>query len=261
MLTETQRKAREGKLTASRVACLMTADNEAIMQLWKEMIGETQEEDLSHVWPVQLGNATEKLNLDWYEARNSHRVIRRGDVIVHPKYPDFACTLDGWIDELNCPIDAKHVGGREPIEVVVQRYAPQMQWQMEVTGTPTAALSIIHGAQPPVIEWLKRNAEYAAELIRRGLEFMKSVHDRTPPVIWLPIEAPVEAKREVDMSHSPLWRRHAARWIQAEGAARTAEEASRILKAMVPRDAWKATGYGIRITRDRADRLSLRRDE
>jgi hypothetical protein len=63
MLTKAQIEQRQGKLTASRVACLMTGDAEKILRLYKEMIGEEDEEDLSRVWPVALGVAAEQLQL------------------------------------------------------------------------------------------------------------------------------------------------------------------------------------------------------
>src|SRR5580765_6987801 len=98
MLSPTQIEARRGRLTGSRVACLMTGDAAAILRLYREMIGEAVEEDLSDVWPVRLGEATEQLNLDWYERKNRTPVTRRGDVVVHRDYDWAACTLDGWID-------------------------------------------------------------------------------------------------------------------------------------------------------------------
>jgi hypothetical protein len=46
---------------AGRIACLMTGDREAILRLYQEMIGEAEPEDLSGVWAVRLGEATEAL--------------------------------------------------------------------------------------------------------------------------------------------------------------------------------------------------------
>jgi predicted phage-related endonuclease len=101
MLNAAQMKARDGKLTASRVACLMTGDNDKILNLWRELVGDPAyvEEDLSNVWAVQLGTATEELNLDWFERRTGKKVTRRGEVVIHPECDWAACTLDGWIDD------------------------------------------------------------------------------------------------------------------------------------------------------------------
>ena len=101
MLSPTQIEARKGKLTASRIACLMDGTQAEILNLWRELVGDPKwvPEDLSQVWPVQLGSATEELNLDWYELRTGKKVIRRGEVVVHPEYEWAAATLDGWIEE------------------------------------------------------------------------------------------------------------------------------------------------------------------
>jgi YqaJ-like viral recombinase domain len=99
MLTPEQIAARKNKLTASRVACLMQGDAVKIMQLYLEMIGDAIEEDLSHIWPIRLGEATEQLQCDWFEEKNHVLVTRRGEVVVHPDYPWAACTLDGFIED------------------------------------------------------------------------------------------------------------------------------------------------------------------
>ena len=256
-LSAAQLEARKGKLTASRVACLMTGDGVAIMRLYREMIGEELPEDLSHVWPVRLGEVTEQLQLDWYEMKGS-AVTRRGDVVVHPAYPWAAATLDGWDAVLGCPVECKHVGGREPLEVIIDRYQPQMQWQMEVTRAQECALSVIMGANEPVIEYITRDPEYAAEMIVRGQQFMDFVRRRVPPVALDAVPPPADAAKIIDMEGNNHWSMLAGQWIEACPFADLARDAEKVLKSMVPADAKKCHGHGIQITRDRAGRLSLR---
>lgn len=273
MLTDKQRRLRAGKLTGSRIACLMTGDAEKIMRLYREMIGEEQEEDLSHVWAVRLGEATETLNLDWFEEKNKVPVTRRGEVVVDEIYDWAACTLDGWIQgyqpltgwvpagTLGYPIECKHVGGREPIEVVVDRYQPQCQWIMAITGAKQIALSIIAGANEPVVEYIERDDAYIKEMFRRGKQFMQCVATRTLPVA-LPAVAPLlKAEKIYDMKDNQDWRRQASVWLQTYQAAQSAKDAEKVLKSLVPEDAAKAHGAGVRITRDRAGRLSLRKED
>jgi len=145
MLTESQQRTREGKLTASRVGVLMTGDETAILALWREMIGDPEygPEDLSDVWAVQLGSHTESLNLDWYERRTGRPVTCRGEVVIHPSLPWAAATLDGWDEGVPGPVEAKHVNGFSKLPDVVTRYQPQMHWQMLVTGADTV-LPISH---------------------------------------------------------------------------------------------------------------------
>lgn len=99
MLTPEQLKARDGKLTASRVGVLMSGDEAKILSLWREMLGLQEPEDLSGVWAVRRGEATEQLNLDWFERKTGKKVTRRGEVVVHPEHDWAACTLDGWIED------------------------------------------------------------------------------------------------------------------------------------------------------------------
>src|SRR5580765_693844 len=259
MLNAEQIIARTGKLTGSRIACLMRGDVKAIHNLWLEMTGQEFEyEDLSRVWPVQLGACTEALNLDWYTLKNNSVITRRGEVVAHPKYDWAAATLDGWIDDLNCPIEAKHVGGREPLEVIIERYWPQMGWQMEVTGADQCALSVIMGASAPIVEFIPRDAGYIAEMIARGEQFMAHVRNRTPPVVLDPVPAPIDASKVYDMASDNVWGDQAGVWLDTRPAAAANKDAEKILKRRVPEDAKKCTGHNVQITRDRAGRLSLR---
>lgn len=257
MLSPEQISARAGKLTASRIACLMRADAAAILRLYHELIGEEPPEDLSHVWPVRLGEATEQLNLDWYEA-NGNTLSRRGEVVTHPQYEWAAATLDAWDDVLGCPIETKHVGGREPLEVIIERYQPQMQWQMECTSASQCGLSVIMGASAPIVEYIERDADYAAEMVRRGMQFMTCVAQRIDPVVLPAVAAPIDASKVYDMTGNNSWAAHAATWRENKPAAQACKEAEAVLKAIVPEDAKKCHGHSIQITRDRAGRLSLR---
>lgn len=258
MLTAPQIAARDGKLTASRVACLMQGDPEKIIALWLEMLGERQPDDLSAVWPVRLGEASEAVNLEFYERSVGRKLTRRGEVVVHPEFPWACATLDGFDGGLVGPVDAKHVGGFEPRATVVARYVPQMFWQMDCTGAKASALSIIEGAREPVIEPITWDAGYSAELWLRAHAFMQCVWSLTPPVVLPAVAAPVKAERIVDMRESNEWGESAATWLENIAGKRKAEGAEKALKALVPNDAARCHGAGVVISRDKANRLSLR---
>jgi predicted phage-related endonuclease len=260
MLTSQQIADRAGKLTASRVACLMTGDKVKVDQLYREMIGEGEPDDLSHVWPVRLGEATEKINLEWYQRKHNPASvsIRHGWVMVHPKHQHFAATLDGWDDTLHCPIECKHCGGREPLEVIIDRYQPQLQWQMYVTGAKQCALSVIMGANEPIVEYIDRDEDYIKEMVTRASSFMLCVQTKTPPVALDPVPAPTLGAKVYDMTGNNYWAHRAACWLEVHGKAAEEREYEKSLKVMVPDDAKKCHGHGVQITRDRAGRLSLR---
>lgn len=256
-LTEVQHRARAGKLTGSRVACLMMGDAAKIHQLWLEMTGQAQEPDLSDVWPVQLGLATESLNLDWAERKLGEAVSARGAFINHKNLDWAGVTLDGMLSTSGRPIECKHCGGREPLETIVNRYQPQMQWAMECTETKEIALSVIFGANEPVIEFIPWDKEYAAEMVLRGAQFMQHVRNRTAPVELPPVPPPVIPIKSYDMGLSNQWVFRAKDWLETRDAAKTFKDAEKSLKEMVPADAKNAHGSGIIVKRDRAGRLSI----
>jgi len=261
-LTPEQEAARKGKLTGSRVGALMSGDRAKIMQLYEEFIGEAEPENLDDVWPVQLGAATEQCQLNWYERKNRISVVRRGEVVVHPKYEWAAATLDGWVaDPLHCPIECKHVGGFEPSEIVIDRYQPQVQWQMLVTGAKLCLLSIIKGAAEPVVDDILRADDYIQEMLARAQTFMMCVALRTPPVEIEPVAPPIEAKLIVNMQGNNTWAINAADFIRYKNEATIFEDAKKTIKSLVPEDAARCFGHGIRVTRDRRGALHVRADD
>jgi hypothetical protein len=185
LLTPEQLAARAGKLTASAVGALMNGPGSKITALWRELIGDPGycRENLSGVWPIALGEATEALNIDWYERKTGNAVTRRGEVVIHPQRPWAACTLDGWVAALACPIECKHVGGREPFVRILERYRPQMHWQMAVTRSVTCVFSVIEAANPPRVVMVECDDGYMAELMARAEAFMACVDSLTPPLL------------------------------------------------------------------------------
>jgi predicted phage-related endonuclease len=263
MLSPDQVRQRDGKLTASRVACLMTGDEAKILNLWSELVGDPAfvEEDLSDVWPVQLGAHTESLNLDWYERRTGKALSKRGDVVVHPECDWAAATLDGWDDLLAAPVECKHVGGFEKTTAILERYMPQATWQMIVTGARRCIFSIIEGAREPVIEIVNYDEAYADELWSRANGFMICVGTLTPPVALPAVAAPVTPEKTYDFTGNNEWGANAATWITTRAAAKDFEAATKALKSIVPADAIKCAGHGITVSRSKIGSLTIRERE
>ena len=258
MLTPEQIAARKGMMTASRIAPLMTGDVEAIMRLYQEMVGELEPEDLTGLWPVRLGEATEALNLEWFERKNNLKLAGHGVFIKSARFAWAGATLDAWCEELTCPVEAKHVGGREPLEVIIDRYQPQMQWQMMVTEAEQCALSVILGANEPVVEFIPRDNDYIGIEIDRAAQFMEFVHRGEAPIALEPVPPPADAQKIYDMTGDNVWGTYSNLWLETRLAASSNADASKVLKEKVPADAKKCFGNGVQITRDRAGRLSLR---
>lgn len=269
MLTAEQIKAREGKLTASRVKCLMDGDAAEVYNLWLEMTGDPSfvAPDFSDSWPVRLGEATEDLNLDWF-ARKHGPVTGRREVVQNGDHPWMAATLDGWSVDRACPIEAKNVGGWESNDTIIQRYMPQMHWQMMVTDTAECALSVIVGGKPPEVWFIPKDEAYAAELMRRAVDFMDCVRNLTPPVELPAVDAPkLPAEKTYDMSslagdleRRTMWKKAGLIWLKNKDAAKRFEDAAKILKHkdVMPEDAKRAFGFGIEITRAKNGALTIK---
>ena len=261
-LSKEARETRKGKFTASNANIIMGNDPYKIMDLYKEHIGDPTwiAPDFTENWAVQQGITLEELNLDWAELKYGP-VVQRGKVVIGVGSLDWtAATLDGWLEARKCPIEAKCVNGRNSVDDVIPRYLPQITWQMMVTKTTECALSVIIGGAEPVIEFVPLNRQYSRALWMRAQAFWKCVQTKTPPVeLPAAIEPPPIPTREYDMTGNETWQRNAQTWVQAYGAAQTAKECEKALKAIVPLDAKLASGHGVIIVRNRAGAMSLRK--
>ena len=125
------------------------------------------------------------------------------------------------------------------------------------------ALSVIMGTNEPVVEYIVRDDDYIAEMVKRGQKFMTCVAARLPPLELPPVPPPVphDSMIELDMSADATWKKNAGVYLQTYQAAASAKEAEKVLKSLVADNVRRAFGHGIRITRDKANRLSLREDK
>ena len=259
-LTDKQRELRKGKFSGTDANAVMSGDPYRINDVYLKHTNDPRyvEADFTEVWPVRLGEVTEALNLE-FAAMKHGPITRQGEVVCGLGSLDWtAATLDGWLTQRNCPIEAKCVNGRSVIDDVVARYQPQMHWQMMVTKAKQCALSVIIGGNEPIVEFVPINRQYARELWQRATAFWLCVKSRTPPVELPAVPPPPLAIREYDMTGRDEWRMLANQWVQAYGAAITARDAEKSIKAMVPPDAKLCTGHGIVVIRNRAGALSLR---
>ena len=114
---------------------IMSADEAALIRLWREKRGETEPEDLSGNLVVQLGVATEALNRTWYE-RNTGRLVT--DVqrwVQHPTHRYLAATLDGFVRALDAVFEAKFMlPWSFSEEAAAEKHMAQLQHNMWVAN-------------------------------------------------------------------------------------------------------------------------------
>jgi predicted phage-related endonuclease len=262
MLNAAQIARRIGKLGGSDMNIVMGGDAQKINNLWLEKMGDKIPDDLSEIWEVYRGSETEEMHLNWIERYGFDGVVgisRRGNSIDHYRYDWAMCTLDGWVNELSCPVEVKWTNGHEPFDpVILNRYFPQCQWQMEMTGADQCAISVVMGAVRPVVDFIKRDVDYAKQMLARGWTFIQHVRNKTPPVDMPMVPLPVDATRVVDMTGNNEWANQSGIWSDLRDSAAAYDDAAKILKSLVPPDAKRCFGHGVQITRNRLGHLSLR---
>ncbi len=238
----------------------MGNDEADLVRLWREKRGEAEPEDLSCNLIVQLGSATEELNRLWYE-RNTGRVVK--DVqrrVFHPVKRWMAATLDGMIEGSGAVFEAKFMlPWSFSEEAAAEKHMAQLQHNMWVTASRTAALSIITGGGKWVEMTIPADPLYQHLLITAEKKFWRCVQNAEPPCLF-GIETPrprVEAVRIVDMSSSNSWAEFAGVFCQTRTAFLEHDAAKAELKKLIPEDAKEAIGHGVRARRSKSGAISF----
>lgn len=207
--------------------------------------------DLSGELPAMLGIWTEPLNLAWLERSMGVRVSRRGEVAKDPNCSWRFATLDGWIASSGHVVQAKHVNGFWKDEELVRFYTPQVHHEMLCTGAQETLLSVIFGNQRHAVFHIPFDPLFAGELADAEEAFWNAVQagemPRRTPVELPPV--PFDDMIELDMSDSNSFADAAARWLANQSAAKIFEAADKELKDSIPRDARRAWGHGVEVTR------------
>ncbi len=242
-------------------ARIIMGDNEAaLIRLWREKRGEVEPEDLSDSLIVQLGVVTEPLNRRWYE-RNTRRLI--GNVqrrVRHPVVRWMAATLDGMVEETGAVFEAKFMlPWSFSEEAAAAKHMAQVQHNMWVTHSKTAALSIITGGGKWVEISIPADPLYQHLLFTAEKKFWRCVETGEPPRLFT-VETPrprIEAVRVVDMSGSNSWGEFAGLFRSTRAAFLDHEKAKGELKALMPEDAKEAHGHGVRAKRSKSGAVSF----
>jgi hypothetical protein len=262
-VTASSNKARVDRrlfIGGSDARIIMSADEAALIRLWREKRGESEPDDLSDNLVVQLGVATEALNRIWYE-RNTGRVVT--DVqrwVRHPVNRWMAATLDGFVEDVDAVFEAKFMlPWSFSEEATIEKHMPQVQHNMWVVNARGAALSIITGGGRWIEVTIPADALYQHFLVTAERRFWRCVETGETPRPY-GIEPPrprVEPVRMVDMSESNSWAQFASVFCATRPAFLDHERAKSELKALMPEDAKEASGHGVRAKRSKSGAVSF----
>jgi hypothetical protein len=266
MLTDTQRRLREYKTTASSAPVIMNGDGAELLALWRERIGEAEPEDFTDHWPVQLGSHLEPFVLDWHERRTGHVLTERGDVVPHPEHSFVSATLDAYRAFDDTVLDCKVSSAWRPLDDIIGYYTPQIIVQMRCRQCARGALLICHGAAEPKEYDITADPDYEREMWQRLAAFQLCCETFTPPVP-LPRVIPPEQWRSIDLNSPvvnwPNWGHALApvlrTWTDTKDAADEHNQANRDLRLLLPDDVGLVTFKDITIKRARNSAVSVKR--
>src|SRR5262245_50124088 len=192
---------------------IMGNDEAALVRLWREKRGEIEPEDPSGNLIVQLGKATEELNVHWFERNSGQRIIDRQRLVKHSAISFMAATLDGIVEGTEAIFEAKFMlPWSFSEEAAAEKYMAQVQHNMWVTHLRTSVLSIITGGGKWVEITIPMDPLYLTVLVSAEKKFWRCVQSGQPPhlINAEPPCARLEIVRIVDMSSSNSWAEFAA---------------------------------------------------
>ena len=221
-------------------------------KLWQVKTGQAEPDDLSDVFPVQLGSFTEPFNLAWFQRKTGFALVDNpGRFVAANGF--MACQPDGMLSD--ALVECKHTAERFSLEDSVRKYQPQLHHGMICTGKSRAFLSVIRGNSYDYQE-VEFDPAYADMLIAAEREFWDCVTLGMPPGPGAPIEAPAPT-RVIDMTGNYEWFDAAAEWFATSEASKKFDRAANTLRSLVPADVKAASGHGIALKRDKRGALRI----
>lgn len=223
-------------------------------ELYAEKKGLVETEDLSSVFPVQLGIFTEPFHLSWVQD-SLGPINQKVESKYHPLFTYMRAHIDGWCEDHNTFIEAKHTGGFEDLNTLIDRYTPQLAHYCNVYQREWCWFSVIMGNREPTPVKVSIDAAYRENLITVIEQFWwhvtEGVEPEITPVANLDVKAQVKVNdmRVVDMTGNNEWAHAAQGYRMYEEQAKEFESCKKMLKRLVEDDVRQATGHGITVKR------------
>lgn len=252
-------ESRRNFIGGSDANVIFSGEVQKVIDLWLEKRGEKAPADLSDYMPVMLGCWTEAFNRQWFERLTGRRVARCGEVVVCRMHNWRRATLDGIILAGGSIWEAKHTSAFSKPEEVLERYMPQLQHNMAVTGHQQAALSVIFGNHKFEIFEIAADWLYQSELLDAEQRFWDCILTGQEPVAVEPPPPPRPVgTREICLEGNNAWASAAFDWLQHKEAAKLHASACASIKSLVEDDVSRAFGHGIEAKRSKSGAITIR---
>ena len=254
-------KDRKGYIGGSDAGRIINGD---WLALWQEKTGRAKPEDLSRKLAVQIGIATEKVNLQFLQYELDCG-IQHGYNVLQDDFMASHC--DGIItdgDHGGILIEAKHTYEQNNFEKVAEFYYPQLQHYMMHSMTEYMYLSVIFGNsrhEHAVIDW---DHEYQKKLYKLEKAFWMFVETDTEPKGFEselpdpPKNIPLNGMTVKDMDTDVEWIALADTYNKCKPIAKAFDDYKKTIRGLVPDDCRKAEGAGIVVTRNKRNILTIK---
>lgn len=191
-------------------------------KLWEEKLGISEAIQNE---AMKRGLGMEEQARQWFESKTG--IIMFPQVVFHPKNEWMIASLDGINIEQTAIVEIKCAGKVDHDTAksgkVPEKYYPQLQHQLEVTGLDMAYYFSFDGSEGVIVE-VGRNTKYIASLIQEEHEFYKCMVNFIPPKML---------EKDFDIREDELWSMCAAQWREAQKALIDAEKKEKELKDML----------------------------
>ena len=156
--------------------------------LWLVKTGRKEPDDLSDVFRVNLGVATEDFHIDWFS--------RHAGFPVEEKQKEFSLTIDhvpykGQADAImrtddayapNTILECKHTSSNKSMKDMLENYMPQLHMYMRLSNTNECFFSVIFGN-----EWawcrVKFDEDYWMNVHHTVMDFWETVETLIEPSV------------------------------------------------------------------------------
>ena len=209
--------------------------------LWLDKMGYRERDDLSDVLPVQLGIWTEQFNINWF--RKDMDVTVNEQVRYNYNWNGVPCrgTLDGefMLNGVRTGLEVKHTFEMNTMRKQLERYMPQLQLYLEVSGMEHIYFANLFGNRRYEYVKVARDEGYLQRMHIHLKEFWQYVVDEKEPPLSMPyITASIDQIAIDDMvsrnaATDNEFQYQAHEYVSTMQAAKEHEAAKKNLKQMV----------------------------
>jgi hypothetical protein len=286
-LSKEQREKRRTFIGGSDAKVIAGGDPDELLRLYLQKTGDLPDKE-DATWTRYMQQVVEVAALDWVEefgccdARgvkvlSRGKISKRGEQPTSTTWPYVGCTLDGWSQSLDCPLNVKRLSrwtgkkqGQTALEWSVAQYTVSTIHECIATDSLFGYLILVIDGQEPVAQRIDADPFWIEEYVDKCRAFWHCVETKTPPEGSAPIAAPrveISQMRSINLLNPEdlaacNWAPDAIKLItkfaDTEGAHKAHMASRDEIKRLLPEDV-ATLDYGrFHLTRSKSNAIAMR---